>query len=401
MSRFVIITPDLGFEQRARLAAAGMSGSLHHFNADYLPSTPSEVLSQLVGEPPEVFLLGPGLPASEAIEFASVLDLQYPEISVVLVETQTPELVLHAMRAGIRDVVSPDSDADTIKILLERASLAAAGRRRGLVPGPAEGSEHQQGGRIVAVISPKGGVGKTTVATNLAVGLGQSYPMSVVVVDLDLQFGDVSSGLMIEPQHTITEAVVGAASQDSMVLKTYLSLHPSNIYALCAPKNPVEMDHISADHVRHLLQQLQQEFQFVVVDTAPGLGEHVLATLELATDAVWICGMDVPSIRGLRTGIEILAELNLLPPRRHVVLNMADKRSGLTLTDVEATIGAPVDVILPRSKTMPFSTNKGIPVLQEGRNDPAARGLKQLVDRFKPDWEDRPHKRLHRRAVLQ
>ncbi|MEE2568110.1 AAA family ATPase [Pseudarthrobacter sp. J64] len=401
MSRFVIITPDMAFEQRARQAAAGMSGSLHHFNADYLPNTPGDVLGQLVGEPPEVFLLGPGLPPEDAVKFAAILDLQYPEISVVLVEDQTPELVLQAMRAGIRDLISAEADADTIKVLLERASLAAAGRRRGLAPSASEESEHRQGGRIVAVLSPKGGVGKTTVATNLVVGLGQSYPMSVVLVDLDLQFGDVASGLMIEPQHTITDAVVGAASQDSMVLKTYLSVHPTNIYTLCAPRNPVEMDRISAEQVKHLLKQLQQEFQFVVVDTAPGLGEHVLATLELATDAVWICGMDVPSIRGLRTGIEILSELDLLPPRRHVVLNMADRRSGLTLTDVEATIGAPVDVVLPRSRALPFSTNKGIPVLQDGSHDPAARGLRQLVDRFKPGWELRPHKRLHRRAVLQ
>lgn len=401
MSRFVIITPDQSFAQTTRLAAAGMPGSLQHFNADYLPAAPIDVLGQLVGEPPEVFLLGPGLAPEEAVKFAALLDLQYPEISVVLVDHQTPDLVILAMRAGVRDIVAPDADVDSVRALLERAGLAAAGRRRGLMPSPADELAHHQGGRIVAVISPKGGVGKTTVATNLAVGLGKSYPMGVVVVDLDLQFGDVASGLMIEPQHTITDAVVGAASQDSMVLKTYLSMHPSNIYALCAPRNPVEMDHISADDVKHLLAQLQQEFQFVVVDTAPGLGEHVLATLELATDAVWICGMDVPSIRGLRTGIEILSELELLPPRRHVVLNMADRRSGLTLADVESTIGAPVDVVLPRSRALPFATNKGVPVLQEGSRDPAARGLMQLVDRFKPNWEARPHKRLHRRAVLQ
>ena len=139
----------------------------------------------------------------------------------------------------------------------------------------------------------------------------------------------------------------------------------------------------------------------MVVDTAPGLGEHVLAALDQATDAVWVCGMDIPSIRGLRTGIQILAELDLLPERRHVVLNMADRRTGLTLHDVEATIGAPVDVVLPRSRTLPFSTNKGVPVLQDGSRDPAAKGLQQLVDRFKPNWEARPHKKLHRRAVVQ
>ncbi|WP_459791638.1 AAA family ATPase [Arthrobacter sp. AD-310] len=401
MSRFILITPSTDFERRVRMAVAGMPGSLQFFQADYLPQGPEEVLKQLLGEPPEVFILGPGLPAEEALKFAAVMDLQYPEISMILVAGETSDVAVQAMRAGIRDLLDPAAEVDHIRIIVERASLASAGRRRGLAPSSSEHHEHAAGGRIIAVISPKGGVGKTTVATNIAVGLGKIAPMGVVIVDLDLQFGDVASGLMLEPEHTITDAVVGAASQDSMVLKTYLTVHPGGIYALCAPKNPVEMDRISGENVSHLLSQLRQEFQYVVVDTAPGLGEHVLATLDMASDAVWICGMDVPSIRGLRTGNQILAELNLLPERRHVVLNMADRRSGLTLQDVEATIGAPIDVVLPRSRTLPFSTNKGVPLLQDGARDPAAKGLRQLVERFKPNWEDRPHKKLHRRAVVQ
>jgi pilus assembly protein CpaE len=161
------------------------------------------------------------------------------------------------------------------------------------------------------------------------------------------------------------------------------------------------MDRISGEQVSQLLKQLREEFHYIVVDTAPGLGEHVLATLEQATDAVWICGMDIPSIRGLRTGFQILAELGLLPEKRHVVLNMTDRRAGLTLQDIEATIGAPVDVALPRSRTLPYSTNKGVPILQDGSRDSAAKGLRQLVERFKPSWEERPHKKLHRRAVVQ
>src|SRR6478609_10327063 len=104
--------------------------------------------------------------------------------------------------------------------------------------------------------------------------------------------------------------------------------------------------------------------------------------------------MDVPSIRGMRTGFQILDELNLVPAHRHIVLNMADRRAGLSLKDVEATIGAPVDVVLPRSRTLPFSTNKGIPLLQDGSRDPAQKGLRQLVKRFEPSWEARPHKKL-------
>jgi pilus assembly protein CpaE len=111
--------------------------------------------------------------------------------------------------------------------------------------------------------------------------------------------------------------------------------------------------------------------------------------------------MDIPSIRGLRTGLHILDELRLLPQHRHVVLNMADPRSGLVLTDVEATIGVPVDVAIPRSKTLPFSTNKGVPLLQDNRRDAAAKGLRSLVERFKPNWDERTHKQLHRRAVVR
>lgn len=401
MSRFVLITPEVDFERRVRAATAGMSGSLQWFQADYLPAGPREILDQLLGEPPEVLILGPGLEIDDSLKHASLLDLQFPEISVVLAAEQSESLALSAMRSGVRDILSPAADSDTIRVMVERASLAAAGRRRGLAPNAIETPSQASGGRIIAVMSPKGGVGKTTVATNLAVGLGALAPMGVVIVDLDLQFGDVASGLLLNPEHTITDAVLGPASQDSMVLKTYLSVHPASIYALCAPRNPTEMDRITAQHVTRLLEQLRDEFQYVVIDTAPGLGEHVLAALESATDAVWVCGMDIPSIRGLRTGLNILDELQLLPQYRHVVLNMADPKSGLALKDVEATIGVPVDVAIPRSRTLPFSTNKGVPLLQDGTRDAATKGLRLLVKRFRPNWDERSHKQLHRRAVVQ
>lgn len=397
MSRYVLITSDPGFERRVRQAASGLHGSFHAIVADNLPQGPDDLLRVLSGDPLEVILLGPGLQTEDSIRLASLFDLQYPEISVVLVTESEEGVALPAMRAGIRDLLQPGADTDTIRSLLERASLAAAGRRRGL-GNSVEGQARN--GRIIAVMSPKGGVGKTTVTTNLAVGLGKEAPMSVVVVDLDLQFGDVASGLMLEPERTLADAVVGAAVQDSVVLKSYLTLHPSGIYALCAPLRPTDADHISGDQVGRLLSQLSNEFKYVVVDTAPGLGEHVLATLELATDAVWVCGMDIPSIRGLRTGFGILAELDLIPENRHVVLNFADRRTGLTLQDVEATIGCPVDVVLPRSRAVPFSTNKGVPLLQDGTRDPVTKGLRQLSERFSASWESRPHKKLHRRAVV-
>ncbi|GAP60559.1 septum site-determining protein MinD [Arthrobacter sp. Hiyo1] len=397
MSRFVLITPNTDFDQRLRQAVAGgLPGSVQTFFTSILPADPAELFGALNQEQLEVLILGPDVPVEDALRLATVFDVQLPELSVILVSELDPAFVLQAMRSGIRDIMSPDADLAQIRVMLERACQSFASRQR-------TGDAKQSGspkGLVIGVFSPKGGVGKTTIATNIAVGLGKIAPMSVVIVDLDLQFGDVASGLYLNPEHTVTDAVTPSASQDSLVLKAFLTVHPASIYALCAPKDPVEADEISPEQVGRLLEQLAQEFQYVVVDTAPGLPEIGLAALEQCSDAVWVTGMDVPSVRGLRSGLDILRRLNLLPETRHVVLNMADSKSGLSVQDVESTVGAPVDVSIPRSKAVAFSTNRGIPVLQDSVKDPAVKGLKQLVERFNPTWRAKAQRKLHRRVVV-
>ena len=397
MSRFVLITPNADFDTRVRQAVAGgLPGGVQTF-AFVNPADPGELFANLNQERPEVLILGPDVPIEDALRLATVFDVQLPELSVILVGEPDPDFILLAMRAGIRDILSPGSDPAQIRVLLERACQSFASRNRTTaVQQPDSGPR----GLVIGVFSPKGGVGKTTIATNIAIGLGRVAPMGVVIVDLDLQFGDVASGLYLNPEHTVTDAVSASASQDSLVLKAFLTVHPSSIYALCAPRTPVEADNITPQQVSRLIEQLAEQFQYVVIDTAPGLPEVGLAAMEQCTDVVWVSAMDVPSIRGLRSGLDILRRLDLLPETRHVVLNMADSKSGLSVQDVEATIGAPVDVSIPRSKAVAYSTNRGVPVLQDGRKDPAVKGLRQLVTRFDPAWRATAQKKLHRRVVV-
>ncbi|WP_432393618.1 AAA family ATPase [Pseudarthrobacter sp. L19] len=396
MSRFVLISPNTDFDARLRRAVGGgLTGGVQTFAA-VDPANPGELFAKLDQERPEVLIIGPDVPAEDALRLATVFDVQLPELSVILVGETDPDVVLLAMRAGIRDILSPASDPAQIRVLLERACQSYASRNRtAAIQNP-----DAPRGLVIGVFSPKGGVGKTTIATNIAIGLGKVAPMSVVVVDLDLQFGDIASGLYLNPEHTVTDAVSASASQDSLVLKAFLTVHPSSIYALCAPRTPVEADSITPQQVSRLIAQLAEQFQYVVIDTAPGLPEVGLAALEQCTDVVWVSAMDVPSIRGLRSGLDILRRLDLLPETRHVVLNMADAKSGLSVQDVEATIGAPVDVSIPRSKAVAYSTNRGIPVLQAARRDPAVKGLRQLVARFDPAWRAKAQKKLHRRVVV-
>ncbi|WP_347108274.1 AAA family ATPase [Paenarthrobacter sp. S56] len=398
MSRFVLITPNADFDQRLRLAVAGgLPGNVQTFFTDILPVDPAELFGALTQEPLEVLVLGPDVPAEEALRLTTVLNVQLPELSVLLVAEPDPDFILQAMRSGIRDIMRPTADVAEIRVTLERACQSFASRHRTVEPQQTGAPK----GTVIGVFSPKGGVGKTTIATNIAVGLGKIAPMGVVIVDLDLQFGDVASGLYLNPEHTVTDAVSPSASQDSLVLKAFLTVHPASIYALCAPRNPVEADEITPEQVARLLNQLAEQFHYVIVDTAPGLPEIGLAALEHCTDAVWVTGMDVPGVRGLRSGLDILRRLNLLPEARYVVINMADAKAGLSVQDVESTVGAPVDVSIPRSKAVALSTNRGIPVLQESIKDPAVKGLNQLVQRFNPQWRTTTQRKLHRRVVVQ
>ncbi|ABK04311.1 Flp pilus assembly protein ATPase CpaE-like protein [Arthrobacter sp. FB24] len=398
MSRFVLITPDVSFDGRLRQAVAGgLQGGVQTFFTSLLPADPNDLFAHLDQERPEVLILGPDVPVEEALRLATVMNVRFPELSVILASEPDPDFILQAMRAGIRDILSPDSDAAQIRVLLERASQQFAGRYRVQAAAPMTDTNK---GLVIGVFSPKGGVGKTTIATNIAVGLGKIAPMSVVIVDLDLQFGDVASALYLDPQHTVTDAVSPAASQDSLVLKAFLTVHPASIYAVCAPPTPVDADEITPEQVSRLLEQLSEQFQYVVVDTAPGLPEIGLAAMEQCTDVVWVSGMDIPSVRGLRSGLDVLRQLDILPETRHVVLNMADSKLGLTVQDLESTIGAPVDVSIPRSRAVALSTNRGIPVLQESAKDPATKGLNQLVNRFNPAWRATSQRKLHRRVVV-
>lgn len=398
MSRFVLLSPNVEFDQKLRQAVAnGLRGTVQTIASDILPAGPQELFALLNQERPEVLVIGPDVPADEALRFAKIFEVQLPELSIVLVSEADPAFILHAMRAGIRDILSPSADAAEIRVLLERACQSFAARHRNHESAPAENGSK---GLVIGIFSPKGGVGKTTLATNIAIGLGHIAPMSVVIVDLDLQFGDVASGLYLNPEHTVTDAVSPAASQDSLVLKAFLTVHPAGIYALCAPPTPVEADHITPDQVTRLLEQLSKEFQYVVVDTAPGLPEIGLAAMEQCTDVVWVSAMDIPSLRGLRSGLEVLRQLEIMPESRHVVLNMTDAKTGLTVQDVESTIGAPVDVSVPRSQAVALSTNRGIPVLQQSKKDPAVKSLKQLVERFNPAWRTQTQRKLHRRVVI-
>lgn len=381
MSLIVLATASPELELRIQRATDGGCVTLP---LGPLPHSSTALLAELdMDVPPSVVVLDSGADPQPALELAVDFHQQDPGISVILVSERGLEFGLEAMRAGVRDILHPQSDVPDIRQMLQRAADAAQARAAQPLPvAVATAADPVATGRVISVVSPKGGVGKTTVATNLAVGLALTGRHSTVLVDLDLQFGDVATALNLDPEHSLPDTLYGPASRDTMVLKTFLTLHETGLHVICGPKSPAAGDSITTHQVNHLLRMLASEFQYVVVDTGPGLSEHVLAAMDDSSDLVLVTSMDVPGVRGLRKELDALTELGMLTTSRCVVLNFTDSRAGLSVADAQATIGTAIDISLPRSKAILRSINQGVPLLQSGGRDPMAKALRQLVGRF-------------------
>jgi pilus assembly protein CpaE len=380
MSRIVLASPDAEFEQRIRRAFGNtLNGELHRWQGRYIDA--NWAAADLVRDDTDVVALGPNLPVDKVLDLAENLDIDRPEISVIIVAEPFDDLWEKALRAGAGAVLSPEAPDDELRQVIGRALDKADRRRSNIRPTATEVDRKSTGSRIITIVSPKGGSGKTTVASNVAVGLAQLAPGKVVVVDLDLQFGDVSSALRLLPEYTITDAARGNVAVDATTLKAYLTPHPSHLLALAAPTSPVDIDDIDPDRITDLVEILAAEFPFVVIDTAAGLDEFALAALEASTDVVVVCSMDVTSVRGLRKELDVLDQLGLTQPR-HFVLNRADSRVGLSNGDIQATIGLPIDIAVSSSRSVPLSMNQGIPVIEADPRSPVSRQLAALVSRF-------------------
>lgn len=379
--RIVLATPHAGYEQRVRQAFdATLNGELRRVDGAIIDDkNPAEFVCRLAAITPDVVAIGPGLEVETALTWARHLQSDRPEISVLLIAELSTGQWQHALRAGVLDVLAPDAVDTELRTAFDRALEVAARRRHNLVGEPIDG---RRTGRVITVLSPKGGSGKTTVASNLAVGLALAEPGSTAIVDLDLQFGDVATALRLEPEHSIVDAARGSTALDVMALKTLLTPHVTNLWALCGSDQPARGDEFSADAARAVVDALASEFRYVVVDTCAGLTEHTLAVLEASTDFVLVCAMDVPSVRSLRKEIDALDALGMTTQQRHFVINRADSKVGLDVKDVEATVGLPVDIAIPSSRSVPLSMNQGTPLVECEPRSPVSRQFSTLVERF-------------------
>lgn len=322
--------------------------------------------------------------SDDVLRFISGAVEQRPERPVVvLFEGTANGFVRRAFDAGADDLVNgaeltPDSDAGAqVAFALEKAVARRAGTVNGHGGRGAVGS-------IVTVLGPKGGTGKTLTACNLSVALAQAG-MRVVLVDLDLQFGDVGLALGLTPEQTIYDLAMSGGALDAEKLDDFLVEHESGLRVLLAPRRPDQAGAVQSEFIRELLDALRSMSDYVVIDTPPSFSPEVITAIDKANSLCVVAMLDALSLKNTRLALETLELMRIPDENITVVLNRADSRVGVTADDAAHLLGREPDVLVPSHRDITRSVNEAAPIVAGSSSSDGRRAFEALARIVMPE----------------
>lgn len=328
---------------------------------------------------PLVAIFGPGLADGPGLAEIERFTRARPDAGAILVAAElSTNLLQQALRSGVRDVLGAPTEATSLIESVERVSGTLT--MVPTVPTSADDAVHL--GRVVTVTSMKGGSGKSVVATNLAVALARRASRPVVLVDADLQFGDVAVMMRLVTPHTLVDAVAAQGRLDAQYLQSLLVRHePSGLLVLPAPLEPSFAERVSGNDMSRIVELLRSFCEYVVVDTPAQFNDVVIGLIEQSDDVVIVAGLDIPSIKNTKLGLQTLRLLDVGDEKLSLLINRADSRVQVDVAEVERTLGLRAACLVPNDIVVPQSVNKGVPVMVDSPRSEAARAFDQLADR--------------------
>jgi pilus assembly protein CpaE len=243
------------------------------------------------------------------------------------------------------------------------------------------GEPRDASGKLIIVLGPKGGIGKTITACNLALAL-TNRGKRAVLVDLDLQFGDVALSLGLTPDTTIYDLAVSGGELDEAKMDAFLMHHSSGLRVLAAPARPDQAQAIVPEFVADVYELLRSAYEYIVVDTPPAFTPEVIASIDVSTYVCMVGMLDALSLKNTRLGLETIELMGYDSDRVRIVLNRANSNVGINRTDVVSILGRAPDVLVPSHRDIARSVNEGSPVVISQKRSDAARAFDALASVF-------------------
>lgn len=337
---------------------------------------------------PDLLLLDVEITDLDSMHVIKEIVEKKPEILIIVVFTEkTKNYIKQCMALGAREyVVKPFSThalMDTIKNLYEiDISRRKILSKRHAFMEEIQGNKNvfEKRHKLITFFSTKGGVGKSVMAANLAVALAEMNNGKVVLVDLDLMSGDLSVILDLYPQRTMSELMKEIQILDRDVIEDYLIKHKSGLKILPAPISPEYSEYITAESVEEIIKVLLESYEYVVVDTGPSFRDINLISLDVADRVLFFTTLDLPTIKNVRIGLDIMKKLNYEEEKISLVLNKYNKRYGVTIKELEKTVKKKIENIIPMDdSTVISSVNRGEPFVTAFMKKPVSKAVIELA----------------------
>jgi len=367
------LTKLLGFESDIEVVGSAASGR--------------EAIQMAGKLHPDVVLMDINMPDMDGIAATEQLSATVPGSAVVMMSVQgEADYLRRSMLAGAREFLVKPFSSDELTASIRQVSAREREKRSRigvptLQPHDTSPSGDGPGGRIVAVFSPKGGVGRTTVAVNVAVAAAKELGQRVVVMDGSFQFGDVGVLLNLNPKsNSIADLIPVLEAGEIDSINTFVLDHSSGIRALLAPPSPEMAEMITPAGVRKVLEALRRGYDLVVVDCTAFFNDTTLAILDEADVILTMLSLEITSIKNMRLFLEVADQLGYSGGKVRLVLNRADSSLGIRVADVEQSIGRKVDAtIVSDGRSVVYALNRGIPFFVSNREAQVSQDILRLA----------------------
>lgn len=356
---------------------------------------------------PDIVLMDINMPDLDGIAAAEAILQASPHTQLVMMSVQSEaDYLRRSMLAGAREFLIKPFTGDELVTAIHRVhklkprveappliQRAPSRAKPGYPDGPSleetfRPTKPEKRGKAIALYSPKGGVGCSTIATNLAIALGEEGKKKVALVDFGQQFGDLAVLLNLQPQSTITDLVPHLEELDDILLGEAMQAHSSGVKVLLAPPRPEMAGVVAPEHVRKILAQLKSMYDYIIVDTASPLSDSTLAILEGCDKTLLVITPELPAIKDARLFFEVMEALDLPLEDIMLVLNKVDRRASIEEEKIEASIKHPIaSRIRNEQETALAAANKGIPLLIGQKNRPISQDILALAHQLRGELE--------------